>query len=330
LISNTNVLAATATTIQVPNPVVCQTLDELVASSTDAQVFTAIDNAGKECSIQRLLLNQYGTNKYISGGMFGTTSALSRGTKYIEIGGVGYIFQCNNTVINIYNATTQADTGVTITGFSRAQKIAVNGTTLAVLDGGNNRVYIYTIVSASTFTAVTNWSTSLTSVFAFEFNQAGTELYVGLLALGTSLSRFNLSGVLQGTVTGNDAVIADMVRVDNELWVLMATGTTTTATQRIRKIDMATNTQISTHSLGDVNTVGRVRALCINSTNIFIATGFNGLSIYQYTYPVVLVNNGVLALDGTNTFGIAFNPLLCTCLIVPVSQASVLTHVIYP
>jgi hypothetical protein len=330
LISNTNVLATTATTIQVPNPVVCETLDELVASSTTAEVFTAIDNAGKECSIQRLLLNQYGTNKYMSGGMYGVTGNNSIGTTYQSIGGVGYIFQCNNTVITIYNATTQVDTGVTITGFGRAAKIAFNGSTMAVADLTNNRIYLYTVVNASTFTPITNFATGLTATFTVEFNQAGTELYVGSNSTGTSISRFNLAGVLQGTVTGNDTAIVDMVRSENELWVLMATGTSGASTQRIRKIDMATNTQISTHSLGTVNTIGRVQAFAISTTNIFVLTGLNGMSIYNYTNAVALVNNGVLALSGGSTFGLAFNPLLCNCLVVPVSLTAVLTHVIYP
>lgn len=58
LISTTNVKAAdTTVTISIPNP---ETLDSLVASSTDAQVITAIELAAKQNDVTDGLLAQYG------------------------------------------------------------------------------------------------------------------------------------------------------------------------------------------------------------------------------------------------------------------------------
>ena len=220
-ISTTNVMAASSATIQVPNPTVCPTLDDLVDSSTVSDVVSAINNADKECGVISGLLDVYPTAVF-TGGNFAPISVNSLSV-YVN---ANIIYVLNVTKIDLYNATTFAFIG-SVLGFTRATEIAFSTTTYAVCDFNANNVRI---IDIATNIEVTNFSV-VTNPFSICFSDDFTKLYVAAFSAAGSVSIYNTSGVLQGTVTGFDTNIIEMRSVGTEYWVLTATGTTGGNTQ---------------------------------------------------------------------------------------------------
>lgn len=309
LISNTNVKAASSATIQVPNPAVCPTLDELVVSSSSAQVVSAINSADKECDVISGLLDVYPTGVF-SGGNFAplSTNALS-----VYVNG-NIIYVLNGTQIDLYNATTFAYTG-SVLGFTRATEIAFSTTTYAVCDFNASNVRI---INIATNIEVTNFAV-VTNPFSICFSNDFTKIYVAALTAGGSVSIYNTSGVLQGTVTGFDTNIIEMRSVGAEYWVLTATGTTGANTQRVRKMRFSDNTQVSTSSLGTVTSIGAIRAMVVVNTNVYIATSLGAQNAYtlicydlSFGSPVTFT----LGLTAASAYGLTYNPNICNNLIM--------------
>jgi hypothetical protein len=141
------------------------------------------------------------------------------------------IYVLNVTKIDLYNATTFAFIG-SVLGFTRATEIAFSTTTYAVCDFNASNVRI---IDIATNIEVTNFSV-VTNPFSICFSDDFTKLYVAAFSAAGSVSIYNTSGVLQGTVTGFDTNIIEMRSVGTEYWVLTATGTTGANTQRVRKM----------------------------------------------------------------------------------------------
>ena len=309
LISNNNVKAASSATIQVPNPTVCPTLNELVLSSTTNQVVTAINSASKECGVMDGLLGAYPSGVFV-GGYFAALNSLA--LSVFVYGNTIYVL--NNTQIDLYNATTFAFIG-SVLGFTRAGEIAFSTTTYAVADFGASRVRIMSIatnIEVTSFPVITN-------PLSICFNPDFTLLYVAALTAGGSVSIYNTSGVLQGTVTGFDSVIVEMRSVGTEYWVLTGTGTVGANTQRVRKMRFSDNTQVSTSSLGTVATIGAIRAMVVVDSNVYVATTFGTQNVYNLicydlsfgspvTFPL-----GQVALGA---YGLTNNPNKCNDLII--------------
>ena len=309
LISNNNVKAASSATIQVPNPTVCPTLNELVLSSTTNQVVTAINSASKECGVMDGLLGAYPSGVFV-GGNFAALNSLALSVYVYD----NTIYVLNNTQIDLYNATTFAFIG-SVLGFTRAGEIAFSTTTYAVADFGASRVRIMNIannIEVTSFPVITN-------PLSICFNPDFTLLYVAALTAGGSVSIYNTSGVLQGTVTGFDSVIVEMRSVGSEYWVLTGTGTVGANTQRVRKMRFSDNTQVSTSSLGTVATIGAIRAMVVVDSNVYVATTFGTQNVYNLicydlsfgspvTFPL-----GQVALGA---YGLTNNPNKCNDLII--------------
>jgi hypothetical protein len=309
LISNTNVKAASSATIQVPNPTVCPTLDDLVDSSTVSDVVTAINNADKECGVISGLLEVYPTGVF-SGGNF---APISGNALSVYVNG-NIIYVLNVTKIDLYNATTFAFIG-SVLGFTRATEIAFSTTTYAVCDFNASNVRI---INIATNIEVTNFSV-VTNPFSICFSDDFTKIYVAALTAGGSVSIYNTSGVLQGTVTGFDTNIIEMRSVGSEYWVLTATGTTGANTQRVRKMRFSDNTQVSTTSLGTVTSIGAIRAMVIVNTNVYISTSLGAQNAYtlicydlSFGSPVTYT----LGLTAASAYGLTYNPNICNNLIM--------------
>lgn len=308
-ISTTNVKAASTATIQVPNPTVCPTLDELVLSSTTNQVVSAINSATKECGVLDGLLGAYPSGLFV-GGYFAPLN--SQSLSVFVNGNIIYVL--NNTQIDLYNATTFAFIG-SVLGFTRAGEIAFSTTTYAVTDFGASRVRIMNI---ATNIEVTSFAV-IASPLSICFNDTFTLVYVAALNAAGSVSIYDTSGVLQGTVTGFDAVIVEMRTVGTEYWVLTGTGTTGANTQRVRKMRFSDNTQVSTSSLGTVAGIGAIRAMVIVDTNVYVATTFGTQNVYNlicydlsFGSPVTFT----LGLTGATAYGLTYNPNICNNLIM--------------
>ena len=309
LISNTNVKAASSATIQVPNPTLCPTLDDLVDSSTVSDVVTAINNADKECGVISGLLEVYPTGVF-SGGNF---APISGNALSVYVNG-NIIYVLNVTKIDLYNATTFAFIG-SVLGFTRATEIAFSTTTYAVCDFNASNVRI---IDIATNIEVTNFAV-VTNPFSICFSDDFTKIYVAALTAGGSVSIYNTSGVLQGTVTGFDTNIIEMRSVGSEYWVLTATGTTGANTQRVRKMRFSDNTQVSTSSLGTVTSIGAIRAMVIVNTNVYISTSLGAQNAYtlicydlSFGSPVTFT----LGLTAASAYGLTYNPNICNNLIM--------------
>jgi hypothetical protein len=306
LISNTNVKAASSVTIQVPNPL---TLQDNVDASTSTQIVTAITNAGKECDVTNLFLANYASTPRVLGQFAPvSTNALS-----IFVNS-NTIYVLNNTQIDLYNATTFAFIG-SVLGFTRAGEIAFSSTTYAVADFGASRVRIMNI---ATNIEVTSFAV-ITSPLSICFNDTFTLLYVATLSAAGSVSIYNTSGVLQGTVTGFDTIITEIRAVGTEWWVLTGTGTTGASTQRVRKMRFSDNTQVSTSSLGTVTTIGAIRAMVVTDTKVYVSLSFGNQNVYRvicynldFTSPVTL-NVGLV---GTTSYGLTYNSNKCNSFIM--------------
>jgi hypothetical protein len=306
-ISTNNVMAATNVTLLVPNPPTCPTLDDLVDSSTTADVVTAIELASKECGVLAGLLPNLGSIPYI--GQFApvNTTALS-----VFVNG-NIVYVLNNTQIDLYNATTFAFIG-SVLGFTRAGEIAFSTTTYAVADFGASRVRIMdlaTNIEITSFAVIAN-------PLSICFNDTFTFLYVAALSAAGSLSIYNTSGVLQGTVSGFDALITEIRAVGTEYWVLTATGSTGGSTQRVRKMRFIDNTQVSTNSLGTVFSIGAIRAMVIVDNLVYVSVTFGTQNVYKiicfqldFTSPVTF-NTGLV---GQASYGLTYNPNKCDQLI---------------
>jgi hypothetical protein len=309
LISNTNVKAASSATIQVPNPTVCPTLDDLVDSSTVSDVVTAINNADKECGVISGLLDVYPTAVF-TGGNFAPIGVNSLSV-YVN---ANIIYVLNVTKIDLYNATTFAFIG-SVLGFTRATEIAFSTTTYAVCDFNANNVRI---IDIATNIEVTNFSV-VTNPFSICFSDDFTKLYVAAFSAAGSVSIYNTSGVLQGTVTGFDTNIIEMRSVGTEYWVLTATGTTGGNTQRVRKMRFSDNTQVSTNSLGTVVSIGAIRAMVVVDSNVYIATSLgtqNAYTLICYDLSFGSPITFTLGLTAANAYGLTYNPNICNNLIM--------------
>jgi hypothetical protein len=305
-ISDTDVLAATATTIQVPNPL---TLQDNVNSSTSAQIVTAVTTAGKECEVTSLFLNNYGATPRVLG-LFATVT--TNGLSVAVNGNIAYVL--NNNAIDLYNATSFAFIG-SVLGFQRAGEIAFNATSYVVVNFSNNTARL---MDLATNTEITSFPV-ISNPLSVCFSPDGTLIYVASLTSASTISYYNLSGVLQGTVPGFDAVITEMRAVNDELWVLTGTGTTGANTQRVRKMRFSDNTQLSTHSLGTVASIGAIRAMVVTATKVFVSFTFGSQFVYRiicynldFTSPVTL-NVGLV---GQAAYGLTANPNRCDTFIM--------------
>jgi WD40 repeat protein len=280
-----------------------------VDSSTTADVVTAIELASKECGVLAELVNDFGLTPRVLG-LFATvsTNALS----VFVNGNVVYVL--NNNQIDLYNATTFAYTG-SVLGFNRAGEIAFNSTSYVVVNFGNNTARVMDIV---TNTEITSFPV-IANPLSVCFNPDGTLIYVASLTTASTISYYNLSGVLQGTVSGFDALITEMRAVGSEYWVLTGTGTIASNTQRVRKMRFSDNTQVSTHSLGTVVTIGQIRAMVVTASKVYVSVNFGSLNVYKvicynldFTSPVTL-NVGLV---GQGAYGLTANPNKCDSFIM--------------
>jgi hypothetical protein len=322
LISNTNVKAASSATIQVPNQL---TLQDNVNSSTGAQIVTALTTAGKECEVQSLLLDRYKSNGFASIGSFGTLAG-SNGASMVY-NGLIYITSLNNVLI--YNATTYA-LQTTVTGFNGAAELAISpdGTQYAVVNFSGSTVRI---MDTATNTQIASFAT-IASPWTVSYNAAGTELYISTIT-ATTLTRYNLAGSTLGTVSGFDGRILEIRRVGLNYHVLTATGTAGASTQRVRVMDFATNTEQSTHSLGTVTTIGTVQTITIEGSSAYLCAlkgsgNSTTLFVYEYNLSYALQRSENTCINGTNLWGVAYNPANCPTLVLPCSQLATAINLI--
>jgi len=322
LISNTNVKAASSATIQVPNQL---TLQNNVDASTTAQIVTAITNAGKECDVQGQLLDRYKVGGFASIGSFGTLAG-SNGASMVY-NGLIYITSLNNVLI--YNATTYA-LQTTVTGFNGASEMAISpdGSQYAVVNFTGNTVRIIdtaTNIQITSFAVVNNpWTVS--------YNADGTELYISTITTST-ITRYNLTGSTLGTVTGFDGRILEVRRVGSNYHVLTATGTAGASTQRVRVMDFATNTEQSSNPLGTVTTIGTVQSIAIEGSSAYLCTlkgsgNSTTLFVYEYNLSYVLQRGENTCINGTNLWGVAYNPANCGTLVLPCTQLTTTINLI--
>ena len=311
LISNTNVKAASTATIQVPNQL---TLQDNVNSSTSTQIVTAITNAGKECDVQSQLLDRYKVNGFASIGSFGTLAG-SNGAAMVY-NGLIYITSLNNVLI--YSATTYA-LQTTVTGFNGAVEMAMSpdGSQYAVVNFTGNTVRI---MDTATNTQITSFAT-ITNPWTVSYNAAGTELYISTLTT-SSITRYNLAGSTLGTVAGFDGRILEVRRVGLNYHVLTATGTAGASTQRVRVMDFATNTEQSSNPLGTVTTIGTVQSIAIEGSSAYLCAlkgsgNSTTLFVYEYNLSYVLQRGENTCINGTNLWGVAYNPANCGTLVLP-------------
>ena len=322
LISNTNVKAASTATIQVPNQL---TLQDNVNSSTGTQIVTALTTAGKEFEVQSLLLERYKVNGFASIGSFGTLTG-SNGASMVY-NGLIYITSLNNVLI--YNATTYA-LQTTVTGFNGAAELAISpdGTQYAVVNFSGNTVRI---MDTATNTQIASFAT-IASPWTVSYNAAGTELYISTIT-ATTLTRYNLTGSTLGTVSGFDGRILEIRRVGLNYHVLTATGTAGASTQRVRVMDFATNTEQSSNALGTVTSIGTVQTITIEGSSAYLCAlkgsgNSTTLFVYEYNLSYVLQRSENTCINGTNLWGVAYNPANCPTLVLPCSQLATAINLI--
>jgi hypothetical protein len=224
------------------------------------------------------------------------------------------IYVLNNNQIDLYNATTFAFVG-SVLGFSRASEIAFSATTYVVVNFGNNTARIMDI---ATNTQITSFSV-VSGAFSVCFNPDGTLIYVAAFSAAGSLSIYNTSGVLQDTVSGFDSLIIELRAVGTEYWVLTATGTLPSNTQRVRKMRFSDNTEVSTNSLGIVSSIGNMRGMLVVDNLVYVSVSFGGGFVHKiicyeldFTSPVTF-NTGLV---GQSSFGLTYNPNKCDQLIM--------------
>jgi YVTN family beta-propeller protein len=306
----------------VPNQL---TLQDNVNSSTGTQIVTALTTAGKECEVQSLLLDRYKVGGFASIGSFGTLAG-SNGASMVY-NGLIYITSLNNVLI--YNATTYA-LQTTVTGFNGAAEFAMSpdGTQYAVVNLSGNTVRI---MDTATNTQIASFAT-IASPWTVSYNDAGTELYISTIT-STTITRYNLSGTSLGTVAGFDGRILEIRRVGLNYHVLTATGTAGASTQRVRVMDFATNTEQSTHSLGTITTIGTAQTITIEGSSAYLCTlkglgNTTALFVYEYNSSYALQRGENTCINGTNLWGVAYNPANCPTLVLPCSQIATAINLI--
>ena len=305
LISTELIKAASTDTIFVPNPL---TLQDNVDSATTSEIVTAVTNAGKNCAVTAAFLATFGSAPYVVG-QFGSVNTLALGC-FVN-GNIIYIL--NNNQIDLYNATTYAYTG-SVVGFNRASEIAFTSTTYAVVNFGNNTVSVRNI---SDNVEIVNFAVVATA-FSICFSNSGTLIYVAGFTASGSLSIYNTLGVLQGTVPGFDANIVEIRTVGSEYWVLTATGTAAGSTQRVRKMRFSDNTQVSTHSLGTVTTIGAIRSMLVVGSYVYITTSLGAQNVYViYRYNLDFTGQTIFntSLTASSSYGLACNANKCDTLV---------------
>jgi hypothetical protein len=322
LISNTNVKAASTATIQVPNQL---TLQDNVDASTSTQIVTAITNAGKECDVQGQLLDRYKVGGFASIGSFGTLAG-SNGAAMVY-NGLIYITSLNNVLI--YSATTYA-LQTTVTGFNGACEMAISpdGSQYAVVNFTGNTVRIMDTV---TNTQITSFAV-VTNPWTVSYNAAGTELYISTITTST-ITRYNLAGSTLGTVAGFDGRILEVRRVGSNYHVLTATGTAGASTQRVRVMDFATNTEQSSNPLGTVTTLGTVQSIAIEGSSAYLCAlkgsgNTTTLFVYEYNLSYALQRGENTCINGTNLWGVAYNPANCGSLVLPCTNLTTIINLI--
>lgn len=328
-ISTTNVKATDAATIVVPDPPVCldgtSNLEDQFGNSLGSVVVasgaTQNNTINLPCASFKSFTDQFGkANAFAVMATFGTVTNQSRG---LGVNG-NFIYLTNSNNVVKINATTFANVAA-ITGFGTAQEIAFSpdGSQYAVINGTGNSVRI---MDTATDTQIVSFP-CITSPWSISYNDTGTEVLVAAFST-TSITRYDLVGNTLGTVMGFDGVIFDIRRVGLNYHVLTATGVVAGNTQRVRVLDFATNTEVSSHSLGTVTAIGICRSLVIEGSVAWITTERNsGLLIYEYDLTFALVRSQNLGLiSGGVAYGLAYNAnTVCPSLVA--TLPSVLTAV---
>jgi hypothetical protein len=322
----TGISGATNTqTVTVPPPPVCDTLDELVDSSTNQQVRDAIVLAGKECAQLRFGLDSFGNtsdaNNYVFAVTegFGTVSTASRGC---SIDG-NVLYATDGSNVRLFNATTNAPIAV-VGGFSNACKVVCTDIYWIVTNFGTNQVYVMNKSDNSLHSTINTTATP----YGITLDPTNTIIYVSSFASGAGVFKYNLAtGAQIGVaITGFDTQVLDIVTVGTEWWVLTSVGTGAANTQRIRKMSFATDTQTSNHPLGTVATIGAVRALALIGARVFVTTAFiNMVGAREYDSTITLIRDRNIPLNRENHFGLANNPNNCNSLTATFGTAQLIS-----
>jgi hypothetical protein len=156
LISNTNVLAASSATIQVPNQA---TLQDNVDASTPTEIVTAVTNAGKDGLVLEGLANEYGGISNFNN--FGATT-----TPYcVGVNNNEFYVVLDGGSVQVFDAATRT-LQRTVLGFGTAcRHIRFNATQYLVTSFGTGQVRIMNTAADTQEALVTT-----TGVFSAEFN----------------------------------------------------------------------------------------------------------------------------------------------------------------
>lgn len=254
------------------------------------------------CSSFSSFTNQFGTaNAFSVMATFGVILNSSRGC---AVNG-NFIYLTNGNNLVKINATDFSNVA-TITGFATAQEIAFSpdGSQYAVVNGTGNSVRI---MDTATDMQITTFP-CIASPWGISYNNTGTEVLVAAFS-STTITRYNLSGVLEATVTGFDGVIFEIRPFGVNYYVLTSNGFSGVNAQRVRVMDFATNTEQASYSLGTVTGIGTCRSLVIQGSVAWITTERNNaLLIYEYDLTFTLTRSQNLGLISSGTaYGLAYN-----------------------
>lgn len=313
LISETDVKATEDATINVPNPL---TLTEQMDASTTAQIKTALIASGEDTNIQTSLLGDYGAG-FLAGKQFASLNSGVTGIRVFN----NTIFACNGTANNMFriNATTNATQGTT-SGFSRAFKLSHKsdgGYAVTNFTGNSVRIMNVSNIQVASFAVIASPS-------AIEWNIAEDLVYVAPFSGTGTITKYNLTGVSQGTVTGFQTNIVAIIKVGVEYWVL---STDNAANQSIRKMLFSNDSQTGIIALDAAVVMGVVRDMVVTSDRIYIANDTN--MVREYDHAGTLLRSDYIGVP--NTFGMCLNPNRRKNLLVTVPLTTgIIINIIHP
>lgn len=325
LISNTNVKATDAATIQVPNPIVCDTLTEQITDSSTAVVVQAIKDGGKEVGVQDEINGQYGSYPIMFPAFGLVVNPLDSFTTADRLYTLNSSASSSYSIFNL-PARTSGGLKSAVGNLASSIRLSVDGLHIMVTSTNTVNFYNYSDnVISGTFT--------VTGILNATFINSGNIW----TTQGTTIQEYTQAGATVGTAFSS----ANVVRIrtlKNEVgttrvWVLGDSGAATSG--RISHIDSVTKaeTTVILSGLPTGLTVGIVAGIEIASGRYFFTLrngSTNFMAVVETTLTGVYVKHTQILAPQTTILGISSYIALPKVLVyIPATTANTIQYAMF-
>ena len=279
-----------------------ETLDEQVATASDSEIVTAINNAGKGIAIRDdLIQDQIGGSGILMGLEFGTSLSTPRGLDVYS--GTLYVANVASNNLLLFNIANKSAAPTVYTGLPTGfSKVAVDGTYILGVGSTNttNSIQVRSFASPATTVQTISYGARTYSCALI-----GGVAYVGALLVGEYKKYDPATGAQIGSAisTSNSSVRAILPHTNGtQYWVLTSNGALGTVELRNLSDDSLASS-FSVNGGAGLNAMAYCNGnLCITynqATGPSFLRGYSTAGVLQYTTYLNTLNCFGVASTGT-------------------------------